>query len=397
MRKLKDPMGRIGNLLNKLQDCDYDLIYQPGALHFTPDLLSRPSSGVEVKSVEMQFDACINWEQEQLVDSKLCNVVRLLASDEVDLENKWQELCSGVEWFKIRHELIINNGVLMRELDGKLKIVVPKQSVSVVLNILHDAPLAGHRDFEKTYDSIRNKYFWISMHKDVKSYCASCHLCQTKKYLSKPSVAPLKPIVVNTVWSMIELDIAGPLKESTNGNKFIVIAVDYFTKFCVAKAIPDLTALTTAIFVFEEIICKMGMPRSIISDKGVNFQSNLFKQLCNLLKIKKLNATFYPPEGVGMVERMVKIVKQIITMYIDQSHTNWDEYLQSSISAYNTSKQSSIKLSPYEALYAREAIKLSDVILSSPVMESEINVNNFVDKLKQNAAKIHSKIGIELD
>ncbi len=78
-----------------------------------------------------------------------------------------------------------------------------------------------------------------------------------------------------------------------------------------------------------------------------------------------MNATFYHPEGVGMVERMVKIVKQIITMYIDPSHTNWDEYFQSSISAYNTSKQSSTKLSPYEALYAREAIKLSDVILSS--------------------------------
>jgi hypothetical protein len=79
--------------------------------------------------------------------------------------------------------------------------------------------------------------------------------------------------------------------------------------------------------VFEEVICKMGMPKSVISDKGVNFQSNLFQQLCQLLKIKKVNATFYHPEGVGMVERMVKIGKQILTMYIDATQTNWDEYL----------------------------------------------------------------------
>jgi hypothetical protein len=117
----------------------------------------------------------------------------------------------------------------MRELEGKLKIVVPKQSVSVVLNFFDDAPLAGHRDFEKTYDAIRSKFFLLSICKDVKSFCASCHLCQTKKYLSKPSVAPLKPIVVNTVWILIGLDIAGPLKLTINGNKYIVFAVDYFT------------------------------------------------------------------------------------------------------------------------------------------------------------------------
>jgi hypothetical protein len=193
----------------------------------------------------------------------------------------------------------------MRELEGKLKIVVPKQSVSVVLNFLYDAPLAGHRDFEKIYNSVRSKYFWLSICKDVKSYSASYHLCQTKKYLSKPSVVSLKPIVVKTVWSLISLDITGPLKLTINGNKYIVFSVDYFTKFCVAKAIPDFTALTTAIFVFEEVICKMGMPKSVISDKGVNFQSNLFQQL----KIKKVNATFYHPVGVGRVERMVKIVK----------------------------------------------------------------------------------------
>ena len=107
----------------------------------------------------------------------------------------------------------------MRECEGKFKIVVPKQSVSVVLNFLHDAPLAGHRDFEKTYDAVKSKFFWLSIHKDVKSYCATCHLCQTKKYLSKPSVAPLKPIVVNSVWSLLGLDIAGPLKLTINGNR----------------------------------------------------------------------------------------------------------------------------------------------------------------------------------
>ena len=167
MRKLKDPMGRIGNLLNKLQDTDYDMIYQPGALHVTPDLLSRPSTVVEVNSVEFTFSSCVNWEQEQAVDGKLVHVLNLLTGTDVDDESKWREFASGSEWFKLRNELSIQNGILMRECERKFKIVVPKQSVSVVLNFLHDAPLAGHRDFEKTYDAVKSKFFWLSIHKIV--------------------------------------------------------------------------------------------------------------------------------------------------------------------------------------------------------------------------------------
>jgi hypothetical protein len=95
-----------------------------------------------------------------------CNLKLVLIGN----RNKFQ---SGSDWFKIRDELSIQNGILMREIEKKFKIVVPKQSISVVLNFLHDAPLAGHRDFERTYDAIKNKFFWLSIHKDVKAYCAS--------------------------------------------------------------------------------------------------------------------------------------------------------------------------------------------------------------------------------
>jgi hypothetical protein len=94
MRKLKDPMGRIGNLLNKLQDTDYDMIYQPGALHVTPDLFSRPSTVVEVYSVEFAFSSCVNWEKEQVVDGKLVHVLNLLTGTDVDDESKWSEFAS---------------------------------------------------------------------------------------------------------------------------------------------------------------------------------------------------------------------------------------------------------------------------------------------------------------
>ena len=73
----------------------------------------------------------------------------------------------------------------------------------------------------------------------------------------------VKLIVVNTPWSLIGLDVSGPLKRTVNGNSYVLVALDYFTKYCVAKAVPDFTAETTAKFIFEEILCKLGSPKSI--------------------------------------------------------------------------------------------------------------------------------------
>jgi hypothetical protein len=162
------------------------------------------------------------------------------------------------------------------------KIVVPKQVVSLVFNFCHDAPLAGHRDFEKTYELISSRYFWLNMHKEIKIYCLSCHLCQTKKYLNKINRAPLKPIEVREPWNLIGVDIAGPFKQTVHGNRYIILAVDYFTKFCVGKALPDFTALSTARFLFEDIVCKFGLPKAIMSDNGVNFKARMLDQLCRM-------------------------------------------------------------------------------------------------------------------
>ena len=89
--------------------------------------------------------------------------------------------------------------------------------------------------------------------------------------------------------------------------------------FCVAKAIKDFTAETTAKFVFEEVVCKLGTPKSMISDQGVNFKAKLFKKLCELCKIKTAHSSVYHPAGNGAVERMNKTLKQILTMYVDAS------------------------------------------------------------------------------
>lgn len=162
MRKLKEPMGRIGKLLNKLQDCDYDLVYQPGALHVTPDLLSRPST--EANVVEMQIGQCINWKAEQALDTNTSKLVELVAeksSSKFNDKSSWSALAYSEEWFKLRDKLFLEKDVLIVQTDSSSKVVVPKQVISVILNFLHDSSIAGHRDYERTLDSVNKSYFWV--------------------------------------------------------------------------------------------------------------------------------------------------------------------------------------------------------------------------------------------
>jgi transposase InsO family protein len=90
----------------------------------------------------------------------------------------------------------------------------------------------------------------------------------------------------------------------------------------------------------------------VISENGKNFVAEVFKELCKLCGIKRVNSSFYHPPGNGLVERTIKSMKQILTMYVDGAHSNWDSFLQPAILAYNTSEHASIGYTPYEVLFA---------------------------------------------
>jgi hypothetical protein len=401
MKKLKNPTGRIGRLLNKIQDLDYEIVYQPGHLNTTADLLSRPevNQGV-IYSIEMQIGKWVNWVAEQQADKMVTTVRTLILGNDTKFNDvdSWNSIGNGAEWFKLRSYLMVHDGILkFVGRGGEKKVVVPRQLRSMLLNFYHDDHLAGHRDFNKTYELISTDYFWPLMSKDVKNYCLSCHLCQTKKHLTNLGKAPLKPIVVGQPWELVGIDISGPLKITAYGNKYIVLAIDYFTKFAIAKAIPDATAVTTAKFVFEEIVCRFGMPKSMISDHGVNFDANLMISLCKLCNIDKKNSSTYHPMGNGMVERLVKSIKQIVTMYINGEHNNWDDLLQPSIAAYNTSVHGSLGFSPYEVLFGRRAVKIVDAILRPEEARTVRQVSNYVNDLKSSLSRIGRVVGGNLE
>jgi hypothetical protein len=113
MRSLKEPMGRIGRLFNKIQDIDYNLVYQPGSSNYTADMLSRPS--VEANSVELRVESCLNWSLEQSLDPYIPSITNRIQNQVTEATQSQDELSEELtaEWLKVLNRLSVQNDVLV--------------------------------------------------------------------------------------------------------------------------------------------------------------------------------------------------------------------------------------------------------------------------------------------
>lgn len=388
MAKLKKPFGRLGRLFYKLVAVDYTLEHIAGLKNVLPDFLSR-AFVQETKEVQVhliQVQSSIDWQVEQLNDGTLAKIINLVRNNAVS--SNWNDLYDSKRWLRERKNLYLDDGVLKH---GSDKIVCPDHMKTEICKQYHDSPLAGHRAAETTINSILQRFYWNYLPTEVTAYCRSCRQCQTFNYSSYFNKAPLKPILVTRPWQLIGIDFMGPFVCSARGNVYIILAIDHFTKFAVGAATVSCDAQTTAQFLLDEIICKIGMFESVLSDQGVNFESHMFKHLCTLLATDKLHTTTYHSMGNGGIERLNKNIKPNLAKFVNSMHTDWDTYLQLAISAYNSSVHSTIGMTPFEANTGRPAVRVAEVLLNNqlPASTKMANVSDFVVKLRETAHKIN--------
>ena len=122
------------------------------------------------------------------------------------------------------------------------------------------------------------------------------------------------------------VDIVGPLPETPNGNKYAVVFTEYTTRWPEAFAIKKIDAKTIAKILVNEIIARHSAPKILLSDQGKQFLSNLVKETCEYLIIKKINTTAYHAQTNGLTEKFNGTLCQILAIYGKENQTNWDEF-----------------------------------------------------------------------
>ena len=107
---------------------------------------------------------------------------------------------------------------------------------------------------------------------------------------------------VGVPFERIAIDVAGPFPRSNLGNKYVLVAMDYFTKWPEAYAIPNQEAITVAQVLVDNMFTRFGVPLELHSDQGRNFESAVFKKVCDILRISKTRTTPLHPQSDGMVD-----------------------------------------------------------------------------------------------
>lgn len=154
----------------------------------------------------------------------------------------------------------------------------------------------------------------------------------------------MKPIQVSGPYERIAVDCMGPLPITENGNRFIVVFIDHFTKYIEAFAVPNITADTIARLFVEKIVCRHGVPQILQSDRGSDFTSNLMAEITKLFGIHKVHTTAYHPMANGEVERANQTLITRIRMYVDATQKDWDEHLLYAVFATNIHENESTRI-----------------------------------------------------
>src|SRR5438477_12563917 len=168
--------------------------------------------------------------------------------------------------------------------------------------MMHKVSIARHLGIDAIYYKITDLYYWDQMYKDIQNYVQACEVCQKRAKTKRKE--PLHPIQVGQAFERIGINLVGPLLITKQNNRYIIIATDYLTRWPEAKAILDIDAEILAKFIFEEIVCRHGVPQVILSDNSKNFASKIVKILCEKFLIKHIFSSPYHPQTNGMVERL---------------------------------------------------------------------------------------------
>ena len=141
-----------------------------------------------------------------------------------------------------------------------LQYIVPESLRRQMFELLHSSRTNGHFGLRRTLGSIRRRFYWPGYKQNIAQWCQTCKVCESYKAGHNPRRAPLKQQLVGAPLERIACDIVGPIATSRNGNKYILVVADYFTKFVEAYPLIDQTAQTVADTLVKQWVCRYGVP-----------------------------------------------------------------------------------------------------------------------------------------
>jgi hypothetical protein len=167
---------------------------------------------------------------------------------------------------------------------------------------------------------------------------------------------------------------------SARGNGYIIVAMDYFTKWVEVMPTFDNTRKTVALFIFNHIITRFGIPQDIFTDHGSHFRNFMMSELTEKLGLRHEKSTPYYPQANGQVEAINKVLITMLRRIIGIHQTSWHMMLFSTLWAYQTSVKSATGFKPFQLVYGIEVVLPIECEIPSLNLAIELLLNTSVEE-----------------
>ena len=331
------------------------LKHKPGTANQAADALSRaPLSPERVMHIEMEAVGSLTRriQTSQREDADLSQLIEYmghgsLPEDPVAAKKVATQALKGY---------YLVDGILYFEdstVPGRRRMVVPAQLRRQILLENHSAVFSGHFGPKKLMQRVSQYYYWPGMRGDVYQVCKSCVTCLSTQGHERRSKPPLKCIDVGKPFECVGMDIK-EFDMSSKGNRYALVFQDYLTKWPEVYPLPDHKATTVA-DCLADLIWRHGVPLRIIHDRAPEFLSDVLQDTAAVFGLQQLPTSGGHPQTDGLVERLNRTLKAMLTKLVTKKGRDWDVKLGPVLMAYRTTPQTSTGESPFYLLYGRDA------------------------------------------
>ena len=240
------------------------------------------------------------------------------------------------------------DGYLLWKGTDSTRLYIPDNE-TLRIDMIEQFHVPAHFGTDKTYAKLARHVYWSGMYDDTDKFCSACHDCQVNKVPNTRPQGKLQPHEIPTkVWDVITMDFLTELPRCSAGFDSVFVIVEKLSKRAIfIPTTKGVTAAGAAQLLQDAAFSKHGITVKMISDRA-KFKSNFWKSLAQLLNIKLNISTSDHPQTDVQSEVMIKTLSNMIRKTIQEEKENWQTVLSTMEFEYNSSKNASTGLTPFE-------------------------------------------------
>ncbi|GJZ95822.1 reverse transcriptase domain-containing protein [Tanacetum coccineum] len=230
--------------------------------------------------------------------------------------------------------------------------IAPRLLSLNILKACHSGPTGDTKGANYTARKVFDSgFYWPTIYKDAHDFVTRCDICQRQGKITQRDEMPQNSIQVCEIFDIWGIDFMGPFP-SSRGNKYILVAVDYLSKWVEAKALPTNDARVVCKFL-KTLFSRFGAPRAIISDRGTHFCNDQFTKVMLKYGVTHRLSTAYHPQTSGQVEVSNRGLKRILERTVGENRASWSDKLDDALWAFRTAYKTPIGCTPYKLVYGK--------------------------------------------